>query len=233
MDRLKTYVDGFDEALGGGIPKGSTVLVAGTPGTMKTALTFSILYENVKAGSKALYVTLEESQEDLRAAMTDLGMTGLDDMELYILDVARIRLEHKDEEMSKNWLDVLQKYVDQRVRMNGFDLVAVDSLPALYSLSHLSNPRRELFHFFGFLHSLEATCFLISEVPSGEDGRMSTFDEEFLADGILSLRQVEKGHGDFRLLLRCVKMRRARHERGSYALVRNDGRFQITRTSSK
>src|SRR2546426_801698 len=92
MDRLKTYVEGFDEALGGGIPRGSLVLVAGTPGTMKTALTFSILYENVKAGSKALYITLEESQEDLRAAMTDLGMTGLDDMELYILDVVRRRV---------------------------------------------------------------------------------------------------------------------------------------------
>src|SRR2546427_226785 len=162
MDRLKTYVEGFDEALDGGIPRGSLVLVAGTPGTMKTALTFSILYENVKAGSKALYITLEESQEDLRAAMTDLGMTGLDDMELYILDVGRIRLEHKDEEPTKNWLDVLQKYIDQRVRVNTFDLIALDSLAALYSLSHLNNPRRELFHFFGFLKSLHATCFLIS-----------------------------------------------------------------------
>ncbi|TLZ41041.1 MAG: hypothetical protein E6K19_08995, partial [Methanobacteriota archaeon] len=65
MDRLKTYVEGFDEALGGGIPRGSIVLIAGTPGTMKTGLTFSILYENAKAGSKALYISLEESQEDL------------------------------------------------------------------------------------------------------------------------------------------------------------------------
>src|SRR5881396_4029878 len=224
MDRLKTYVEGFDEALGGGIPRGSLVLVAGTPGTMKTALTFSILYENVKAGSKALYITLEESQEDLHAAMTDLGMTGLDDMELYILDVGRIRLEHKDEEPTKNWLDVLQKYIDQRVRVNAFDLVALDSLAALYSLSRLNNPRRELFHFFGFL---------MSEVPSGNDGKLSSFEEEFLADGILSLGQVEKGETDMQLRLRCVKMRRARHERGYYALNRNDGRFQITRATSE
>src|SRR3989442_15508964 len=73
MDRVKTYIEGFDHALGGGTPRGSLVLVAGTPGTMKTALTLSILYENVKAGSKALYIALEESQDDLRAAMTDLG----------------------------------------------------------------------------------------------------------------------------------------------------------------
>jgi len=233
MDRLKTYVEGFDEALGGGIPRGSLVLVTGTPGTMKTALTFSILYENVKAGSKALYITLEESQEELRAAMTDLGMTGLDDMELYILDVGRIRLEHKDEELSKNWLDVLQKYIDQRVRVNAFDLVALDSLAALYSLSRLNNPRRELFHFFGFLRSLQATCFLISEVPSGNDGKLSSFEEEFLADGIFSLRHFVRDDTDVQLQLRCVKMRRARHERGYYALNRNDGRFRIARPASE
>src|SRR5947199_1648845 len=61
MDRVQTHVEGFDEALGGGIPRGSIVLVAGSAGTMKTAVTFSMLYENVKAGSKALYISLEAS----------------------------------------------------------------------------------------------------------------------------------------------------------------------------
>src|SRR5436189_6315792 len=99
MDRVQTHVEGFDEALGGGIPRGSIVLVAGSPGTMKTALTFSMLYENVnvKAGSKALYISLEESQEDLRAAMAELGMTRLDAMELYVLAIRKIRLGHNDE----------------------------------------------------------------------------------------------------------------------------------------
>src|SRR5439155_1505661 len=101
MDRVQTHVEGFDEALGGGIPRGSTVLVAGSPGTMKTALTFSMLYENVKAGSKALYISLEESQEDLLAAMSELGMTGLDTMQLYVLDIGKSRLEHKDEGLAK------------------------------------------------------------------------------------------------------------------------------------
>src|SRR5439155_60364 len=93
MDRLKTHVEGFDEALGGGIPRGSIVLVAGTPGTMKTALTFSILYENVKAGSKALYISLEESQEDLRASMTELGETDVQ-LRMRCVKMRRTRHEH-------------------------------------------------------------------------------------------------------------------------------------------
>jgi len=233
MDRVKTYVGGFDEVLEGGIPRGSVVLIAGTPGTMKTAMTFSMLYENVKAGAKALYISLEESQDDLRAAMVQLGLTDLDDLELYILDIGKIRLEHKDEELSKNWLEILQKYIDQRVRMNGFDLVALDSLEALYSLSRLDHPRRDLFHFFGFLKSLQATTFLISEVSSGNNGRIGRFDEEFLADGILYLRQFEKGETDVQLRIRCVKMRRTRHEQGYFALLCDRGRFQIARAISE
>lgn len=233
MDRVKTYVEGFDEALGGGIPRGSVVLVAGSAGTMKTALTFSILYENVKAGSKALYISLEESQDDLRTAMAEMGLTGLDDMELYILDIGKIRLEHKDEELQKNWVEILQKYIEQRVRMNGFDLVALDSLAALYSLSQLDHPRRDLFHFFGFLRSLDATTFLVSEVASGGDGRLGRYEEEFLSDGILYLKQFEKGETDVQLRIRCVKMRRANHDRGYFALIRSGDRFQIARAISE
>lgn len=233
MDRVKTYVEGFDDALGGGIPKGSVVLVAGTPGTMKTAVTFSILYENAKAGSKALYVTLEERQEELRASMESLGFTGLEDLELYILDIGRIRLEHREEELQRNWIDILQKYIDQRVRVNGFDLVAIDSLDALYSLSHLENPRLELFHLVGFLKSLGGTSFLISEIPPGNDGRVGRYDEAFLSDGIFYLRHFEKGETRVQLRIRCIKMRRTRHEHGYFALLRENGRFRITRVISE
>ncbi len=234
MDRVKTYVEGFDDALGGGVPKGHVVIVSGSPGTMKTSVTFSILYNNVKnGGSKGLYISLEDSQEDLKGAMEDLGMNGVDGMELYILDVSKIRLEHRNEELNKNWLEILTKYIEQRVKVNKFDLVAIDSLAALYSLNQMDNPRRELFHFFGFLRSLDATSFLISEVPTGENGRLSKYDEDFLADGVLYLKLCDVGGTDVQLRLRCVKMRRARHEHSYFTLIRNDGRFQITRSLSE
>src|SRR3972149_3604030 len=156
MDRLQTYIEGFDEVLGGGIPRGSVVLVCGTPGTMKTSVTFSILYNNVKNnGSKALYISLEEGHDDLKRAMTELGLAGIDDLELYILDVSKIRLEHKEDETSKNWFEILEKYIEQRVKMNKFDLVVIDSMAALYSLTQMQNPRRQLFHFFGFPTDVE------------------------------------------------------------------------------
>ena len=233
MDRLPTFIEGFDEVLGGGIPRGSVVLVCGTPGTMKTSVTFSILYQNVKSrGSKALYISLEEGHDDLKGAMTDLGLAGIEDMEMYILDVSKIRLEHKEEETAKNWLDILQTYIDQRGKVNKFDLVAIDSLAGLYSLSQMANPRRELFHFFGFLKSLPATTFLVSEVSQGTD-RFGMHDEDFLADGILLLKHFEAGLSDVQLRIRCVKMRRAKHEKGYYRLLHGEKGFQVTRVISE
>jgi len=212
---------------------GSVVLVCGTPGTMKTSVTFSVLYHNVKnRGSKALYISLEEGHDDLKGAMTDLGLAGIEDMELYILDVSKIRLEHKEEETAKNWLDILQTYIDQRVKVNKFDLVAIDSLAGLYSLSHMANPRRELFHFFGFLKSLPATTFLVSEISHGSD-HYGMHDEDFLADGILFLKHFEAGISDVQLRIRCVKMRRANHEKGYYRLLHTEKGFQVTRVISE
>jgi len=231
--RLSTFIQGFDDVLDGGIPRGSVVLVCGTPGTMKTSLTFSILYNNVKSkGGKALFISLEEPHENLKAAMSGLGMSGIEEMEMYILDVSKIRLDHKEEETTKNWLDILETYIDQRVKVNKFDLVAIDSLSALYSLSRMENPRRELFHFIGFLKSLPATTFLVSEISQGSD-RYGMYDEDFLADGILLVKNFEAGISDIQLRIRCVKMRRAKHDKGYHRLLHTGDGFQITRVISE
>ncbi len=233
VPRVPTYIDGFDQALGGGIPKGSVVLVCGTPGTLKSSLCFSILYHNVKAGgSKGLYVTLEESQEEFRVAMEELGMRDLEELELYVLDLSRIRREHREEEMGKDWLQALTSYIDQRLRDEGFDLLVIDSLAALYSLSKLENPRRDLFHFVEFLKGLGTTTFLISEMETGSS-KLSHFSEDFLADGILHLKHHEVGDTDVQLRIRCVKMRKTKHHHGYFALVRGEDSFVVTSVISE
>jgi len=233
MELVQTFVGGFDEALGGGIPKGSIVLLCGSPGTMKTSLAFSIAYNNSKNnGSKGLYISLEESIENLKANMEGMGMTELDKIDLHVLDVGKIRLEHKDEETSKNWLEVLMKYIEHRVSINKFDMVVIDSLAALYALTRFTNPRRELFHFFGFLKGLGATVLLVSEIPMGQT-RMAAYDEDFLADGILYLKQYEMGETDVQLRIRCVKMRRRKHRQGYFALIHENNKFAITKVISE
>ncbi|MFQ6059783.1 MAG: RAD55 family ATPase [Thermoplasmata archaeon] len=232
VEKVKTYIEGFDELLDGGIPKGSLVLICGTPGTMKTSLAYSILYNNADNGSRGLFISLEERREELLSAMKELGMEEMDDMSLYVLDVGTIRREHKQEEISKDWFDILSKYIEQRVNESGFNLVAIDSLAALYSLFRLENPRRELFHFFGFLKDLGATTLLVSEIPYGKN-RLVSYEEDFLADGIFLLKQYEVGETDVQLRIRCVKMRKCKHYQGYLTLIRGSDRFMVTRVISE
>ena len=67
VKKIKTYIEGFDDKLGGGIPEGHVVLICGTPGTMKTSLTFGLMYQNSKLeGKRGLYISLEEGYDGLK-----------------------------------------------------------------------------------------------------------------------------------------------------------------------
>ncbi len=228
VEKIKTYIEGFDENLGGGIPKGHVVLICGTPGTMKTSLTFSIMYENAKREHKrGLYLSLEEGYEGLKGAMQDLGMTGLDDLELYMVDVGKIRMGHQEEEHGRNWLGILSKYIQKRAEVEDFDFIVVDSLAALYSLAELNSPRVDLFHFIRFLREMDSTVFLISEITHGSE-LMVANNEDFLADGIIYLRLHDVGETDVQLRIRCVKMRRTKHEHSWLRLIRRKNAFVTT-----
>ncbi|MCK4455626.1 MAG: KaiC domain-containing protein, partial [Thermoplasmata archaeon] len=56
-DRVRTHIRGLDEQLQGGVPRGSVVLIAGKPGTMKSSVAFNILYRNAKENRGGAYVT--------------------------------------------------------------------------------------------------------------------------------------------------------------------------------
>src|SRR5437879_11456650 len=73
--RVRTFVEGLDETLEGGVPWGHVVLIEGAPGTMKSSLGFSILLQNAaRAGLHCLYLSLEERGSSLLKQMGSLGI---------------------------------------------------------------------------------------------------------------------------------------------------------------
>lgn len=229
---VPTHVDGLDAALGGGIPKGSLVLVTGTPGTMKTSLVFHLMMRNAKAGRRGLYVTLEEGSDHLRAAMGRLGLGPMDDSYVYILDLAQVRAALKKDEVGKDWVAILLGIVREAVQSTGYEMLAIDSLEALYTIADLTEPRREMFHIFAALRELGLTTFVISEMEVG-DVALAKFGEDFLADGIIQLRRVEIGETDAQLRLRIVKMRMMDHSHVAMALTHTGGRFLVSNVISR
>jgi circadian clock protein KaiC len=228
-----SYVEGLDHALGGGIPKGSTILVAGTPGTMKTSLLLWMMEENARLHeTRSLYISLEQSADNLRVGAARMGMKELPESHVYILDLGQLRRGMERSEAAKDWITILLELVKEAVNSSGYEVLALDSLEALYALTEMKNPRREMYHFLTGLKELDLTTFVIAETPFGST-RIAQWGEDFLADGILQLRQVEVGETDVQLRLRCVKMRWMNHDHNALALNHDSGRFFVSHVISK
>lgn len=65
-DRIPTGVEGFDDLVEGGIPRGSNVLITGLPGTGKTLFSLNYLYRGAQLGENGLYVSIDSSSEQLK-----------------------------------------------------------------------------------------------------------------------------------------------------------------------
>lgn len=226
MKVYKTYVEGLDSEMEGGIPNGHIVLLSGPPGTMKSSIAYSILYNNARFdGVKSLYVCLEQNRKSLKFHMSKLDMVDEDvEKSIHLLDLSKIRKAVKEEEQ-KPWLDILKKLLMDLHKEKPFELLAIDSLPVLEMMSNLKRKRTNLFHFFEWLRDQDYTTMLISEAATESP---ELLDEDFLADGIINLMMEKVGKIDVYRRLRCVKMRGVNHHTGYFTFEFKNGRFHAT-----
>src|SRR3569833_1838861 len=68
MSFAQTGIDGLDDVLAGGLAPNRLYLLEGDPGSGKTTLALQFLLEGVKRGESCLFVTLSESEEELRSS---------------------------------------------------------------------------------------------------------------------------------------------------------------------
>jgi KaiC/GvpD/RAD55 family RecA-like ATPase len=232
--RMKTYIEGFDRILEGGIPNGHIVLMSGTPGTMKSSLTYYMLYHQAKLnGTTCVYVTLEQSRNSLLRQMEKMGMRTEDvKQNFHVLDLGLIRKNLKHVNGGDSWMQVFKGYVSSLKNDLNYSMIAIDSLGVLETISEMTNRRTDLFYLFEWLRELNATVFLISETSSDRlfDG---SYDEGYLADGIITLKMQLVREVETQRRIRCVKMRETNHDPSYFSLLYNGGKFQVTKAISE
>lgn len=229
---VRTYVQGFDDALAGGIPSGSVVALMGGPGTMKSLFAFWTLFQNAKReGIKGIYLTLEQGTGSFHRQMKVLGvdLDGVED-KLALVDVAVLRRHGFDDRV--DWVDFILQ-VARRGRDQGAKLLVIDSLQSLEALIRLPNPRHDKFRFFQSLRDLGLTVFVINERhPNSSGDRGVRPLVEYLADGILEFRFHPIAEYEFQRRIRCLKMRGCRHETSFLALLWDGGLLRVARAIS-
>jgi DNA repair protein RadA/Sms len=75
-DRMRTGIEEFDRAIGGGIVPGSAMLLGGDPGIGKSTLLLQVAAELANAGRKVIYVSGEEAVDQVRLRAIRLGLGG-------------------------------------------------------------------------------------------------------------------------------------------------------------
>ncbi len=115
--RIHTHIDELDRVLGGGIVKGSLVLVGGDPGIGKSTLLLEMCRNLVKEDVKVLYVSGEESMSQIKSRAVRLGITAGSEME------ERLML------LSDNDLDNIEQSIEELKS----EIVIVDSIQTIES----------------------------------------------------------------------------------------------------
>src|SRR5215469_11788318 len=154
-ERISTGNSGLDDILGGGLDPDRIYLVEGRPGTGKTTLALQYLLEGIRRGETALYVTLSESERELRLVATRHGWS-LDDVSIFELVPPEASLDPDREQTvfhpAEMELGETTKLVLDRIREISPARVVFDSLSEMRLLAQ--NPlryRRQILalkHFF-------------------------------------------------------------------------------------
>lgn len=233
---LKTEVSGFDELfLDGGIPKGSSVLVAGGPGTGKSILCRHICYNLVSKGKKCMYVSFEESKERIVKSMESFGWNVKEFIErgdfliqkINPLDILRMKFGSIGGSGSATELSYKIKPL---VIPRDFhpDIIAVDSLSAIIaaSVTKDKNYRVYLQQLFSFFEETGATSLLITETDPMPTRYSETGIEEFLADGIVVLYNIQKKDGRENAI-EVLKMRYGKHQKKMVLMTITDKGIKI------
>lgn len=207
MERVSTGISGLDEMMKGGIPRNRHVAVYGGPGAGKTSVGFEFLYRGAKAGEPGVYITLEETEEDV----VDNMKNTFPMME----DVADL-VKHKKLEVvkpDKLELEEVANILEDRIGKNKVKRAVIDSATIIrLSFKNDIEYRQTLFEFLSLLRNLECTTITTLEATTNRKEAL-TFDiEHFVMDGIINLYNLDREERRIRAL-EIMKMRGTDHSR--------------------
>ena len=83
--KARSGISGLDDILSGGFSRGHVFLLEGAPGTGKTTVALQFLLEGARAGEKCLYITLSETERELREGAASHGWKLEDNIEVFEL----------------------------------------------------------------------------------------------------------------------------------------------------
>ncbi|HEV8233429.1 MAG TPA: ATPase domain-containing protein, partial [Gemmatimonadaceae bacterium] len=207
--RLPTGVPGLDAMMGGGIPAGDAMMLAGPAGTGKTTFATQFAAAGLDRGEAGVIVVFEEYPEEY------LTRVGKRDADLAAsVKAGRLKvlyLRPLDLSVDETLWEILEG-----VRAVDATWVVIDSLSGFeiaLAPTFREDFRESLYRLVGALTATGVTVVMTAEVLQGQaDVRFTSEKVSFITDDIVAQRYVEID-GALRTVVAVVKMRGSQHSR--------------------
>ena len=205
--RLSTGVSDLDEMIGGGVPAGDAMVVAGPTGTGKTTLAAQFVAAGVRGGEASVIAVFEEHPEAYLERVSALGVDfrgAIAEGKLRIIYLRPLDLS----------VDETLEEIRDAVRKTGATRVVIDSISGFemaLAPTYREDFRESLYRLVSAVTGLGVTIVLTMEVGESREGLAFTnYAISFITDAIIVLRFVEM-EGQLRKVLAVVKIRGSAH----------------------
>jgi circadian clock protein KaiC len=205
--RVSTGSSGLDDILGGGLDADRVYLLEGEPGTGKTTLALQYLLEGVRRGERSLYITLSESERELRLVAERHGWS-LDGISIFELTPPEASLGGEQDitlfHPAEMELGETTKLIFDAVTREDPARIVFDSLSELRLLAQNSlRYRRQILALKNFFTARRCTVILLDDLSS----QATDLQLHSITHGVITLEQLAVEYGGERRRLRVVKMR--------------------------
>ncbi|HEY0113230.1 MAG TPA: ATPase domain-containing protein [Allosphingosinicella sp.] len=223
-----TGVAGLDDVLSGGLRRGRVFLLEGAPGAGKTTIATQFLLEGAARGERGLYVTLSETETELREGARSHGWTIDGNIKIFELVPPESLLDDQQQQSllysSDLELGETTKRIFDAVERAKPERVVLDSLSEIRLLAQSSlRYRRQILALKHYFSKHGATVLMLDDMTTEPNDKTV----HSVAHGVVRLEELSPDYGAERRRLRVVKYRGQRYRGGFHDFVIATGGVRV------